>query len=344
MCWEEWGPAKAEKVVLLFPSFSVGSHAKSTAEDPTSGWYTNRRRMIPSLFFFFFFFFFFKRYEHFIGARKAIDTEVFRIICPANLGSPFGSTSPISLDPSTGRRFGKSFPQITPFDIARAAHALLFDHLGVQQLHAVLGGSLGGNLALQFAASYPDYVRSAIPMSCTGHTSPLSVGLRHVQRQAIISGRGLFLSPSFFEIVVFDKILIIETAIITSTTRFRTSIFLVLVLCVVRSDFCFARGLSTARQLAMLVYKSWDTFNTRFDWNSKPPYVLGGQSFEIESYLTHHGQKFANNASTSYDPNCYLLMSKASDLTNLQFRGEKVRLAKKKENCKTQFCSRSDTR
>jgi homoserine O-acetyltransferase len=96
VAWEEWGPKKSEKVVLLFPSFSVGSHAKSSAEDPTAGWY-----------------------EHFIGARKAIDTEVYRIICPSNLGSPFGTTSPISIDPATGKRYGKHFPQITPFDIAR---------------------------------------------------------------------------------------------------------------------------------------------------------------------------------------------------------------------------------
>ncbi len=91
----------------------------------------------------------------------------------------------------------------------------------------------------------------------------------------------------------------------------------------------------------MLVYKSWDTFNTRFDWNARGPFHLGGQSFEIESYLKHHGTKFANNAASSYDPNCYLLMSKASDLTNLQFRGKTVRCGKKKHVCFNVFSPKS---
>jgi homoserine acetyltransferase len=91
------------------------------------------------------------------------------------------------------------------------------------------------------------------------------------------------------------------------------------VLCV---ESLFQSGLSTARQLAMLVYKSWDTFNTRFDWN--PSFVSDKWSFQIESYLNHQGAKFSHSAASSYDPNCYMLLSKASDLTNLQFRGKEV--------------------
>ncbi len=125
LVWEEWGPSKAQKVVLLFPSFSVSSHAKSTVEDATAGWY-----------------------EHFIGPRKAIDTDEYRIICPSNLGSPFGSTSPKSVNRETGKAWGKHFLQITPFDMARAAR-LLLEKLEVGELHSVMGGSLGGNLTLQ---------------------------------------------------------------------------------------------------------------------------------------------------------------------------------------------------
>jgi homoserine O-acetyltransferase len=131
ICWEEWGPSDAERAVLLFPSFSLSSHAKSTVEEPTAGWY-----------------------EHFIGPRKAIDTDRFRIVCPATLGAPFGSTSPLSADPASGRPYGKAFPQITPFDMVRAARQLL-EQLRVPRLHSVIGGSLGGNLALQVRNNRP---------------------------------------------------------------------------------------------------------------------------------------------------------------------------------------------
>jgi homoserine O-acetyltransferase len=114
----------------------MSSHAKSTVEDPTSGWY-----------------------EHFIGPRKALDTEIYRVICVANLGrsicsfivvgfihflgSPFGSTSPVSQNPLTGEIYGRDFPQITPFDMARAAHKVVSEHLEISKLCSVIGGSLG---------------------------------------------------------------------------------------------------------------------------------------------------------------------------------------------------------
>ena len=261
--YEEWGPKRSDKVVLLFPSFSMSSHAKSTVEDPTAGWY-----------------------EHFVGPRKGIDTDVYRVICAANLGSPFGSTSPKSINPSTGKPYGKDFPQITPFDIARATQMLLAQHLEIPQLCSVIGGSLGGNLTLEFCSLFPDYSESAIAMCCTGKTSPLSVGLRHIQRAAITS------DPEYcdgdYEI----------------QNRFPHS------------------GLSIARQLAMLVYKSWDAFNTRFDWEPRAPYGFkSAKTFDIESFLTYQGQKFSGDVKTAYDPNCYLLLSKASDLTDLKFRG-----------------------
>ncbi len=156
---------------------------------------------------------------------------------------------------------------------------------------------------------FPDYSKSAIAMSCTGRTSPLSVGLRHIQRTAILSDPS-FHGGDYAEHGAFPH-----------------------------------RGLSTARQLAMLVYKSWDTFSTRFSWDAKPPFDSSHNSFEIESYLTHHvrdqfcffslsfsfffllfrqGNKFSRDKETAYDPNCYLLLSKASDLTSLQFRGRNV--------------------
>ncbi len=137
VAYEEWGPRHSSKVqrpsvvppltshtraqvVLLFPSFSMSSHARSTSEDPKHGWF-----------------------EGFVGPHRAIDTDTYRVICPANLGAPFGTTSPLSIDPgacavdrraalplkggalrgvaATGEPYGPSFPQITPADIARVA-------------------------------------------------------------------------------------------------------------------------------------------------------------------------------------------------------------------------------
>lgn len=259
MAYEEWNP-HGKEVVLLLPSFSMGSHARSTVEDPTAGWY-----------------------EGFLGPRKGIDTDIYRVICPANLGAPFGSTSPISANPRTGERWGATFPQITPADIARAAHRLLTEHLGVEKLHCVIGGSLGGNVTLSFVSLFPHMARRAVAMCCTGRTSPLSVGLRHVQRTAIAS------DPNYH-----------------AGDYWRHGVYP-------------THGMSVARQLAMLVYKSWDAFNSRFDWQARPPYGFGDRTtFAIESYLTHQGSKFASGG---YDPNCYLLLSKCADLTNLQWSG-----------------------
>lgn len=258
LCYEEWGPSNADKVVLLFPSFSMGSHARSTVADPTHGWY-----------------------EAFVGGggSKGIDTDVYRVICPANLGSPFGSTSPMSVDPGTGKPFGVSFPQITPADIARAAR-LLLRKLNIESLHCVVGGSLGGNITLSFLSLFPDLSSSGIAMCCTGRTSPLTVGLRHVQRQAIRTDPN-YLNGDYWKHGVFPD-----------------------------------RGMAVARQLAMMLYKSWEDFNVRHDWKAQAPYHFNSTAtFDIERYLTYQGSKFR------YDPNCYLLLSKCSDLTDLQFRG-----------------------
>ncbi len=83
------GPRHAKKVILLLPSFSMSSHARSTVEDPTAGWY-----------------------EGFMGPSRGVDTDQYRVVCPANLGAPFGSTSPVTTNPATGAPFGAAFPQV----------------------------------------------------------------------------------------------------------------------------------------------------------------------------------------------------------------------------------------
>jgi hypothetical protein len=164
----------------------------------------------------------------------------------------------------------------------------------VSRVHAVLGGSLGGNIALQFASSFPDLCESVIPMSCTGKTSPLSVGLRHVQRQAIMSGLFVFektkddnlfsthrLDPEYRDGDYFEHK--------TFPHKFRKKKTSKVAFFLNKQN----RGLSVARQIAMLVYKSWDSFNTRFDWNAQPPFNPTHLSFQIENYLLHQGSKFS---------------------------------------------------
>lgn len=106
--------------MLVLPSFSHSSHAASNRDDPRPGWW-----------------------ENIIGPGKAINTSFFRVICPSVLGSPFGATSPLSIDPRTGKQYRASFPQITPADMA-AVHARILDDLGIDKVHTVIGGSMGG--------------------------------------------------------------------------------------------------------------------------------------------------------------------------------------------------------
>lgn len=113
------------------------------------------------------------------GKEKGINLDDYAVVCASPLGSPHGSTSPI-----VGPVRGRDFPDITPLDMARA-HAALLDHLDISKVHAVIGGSMGGMQALHFAAEFPDRFEKCVAIASTAHTSPGTVALRHVQRQAV---------------------------------------------------------------------------------------------------------------------------------------------------------------
>eukprot|EP01117_Protostelium_nocturnum_P019535 TRINITY_DN8491_c0_g1_i1.p1 TRINITY_DN8491_c0_g1~~TRINITY_DN8491_c0_g1_i1.p1 ORF type:complete len:424 (-),score=114.56 TRINITY_DN8491_c0_g1_i1:8-1279(-) len=173
--WKEWGNSSGP-IILLCPSFSMGSHAHSTVENPNRGWW-----------------------EEVIGSGCGLDTDKYRIICPDILGAPFGTTSPLSKrgplsdvkdGVSEGEDFGgyeawgPDFPTVTSRDQVRV-HMKLLEHLKINKIHAVLGASLGGMQALAFAAEYPDFVSKLAAMCATGKTSPGTVAYRYVQRMAI---------------------------------------------------------------------------------------------------------------------------------------------------------------
>ena len=167
--------------------------------------------------------------------------------------------------------------QITPADQARC-HALLLDHLGLDRVHAVVGASLGGMQALQFAAQFPDRIGRLVSISATGKTTPATVALRRVGRLAIMNDPDY--ADGHYEPGKLPE-----------------------------------RGLAVARELGMICYRSRDEFNQRFDWDPDPegPYTAGSLTYEVERYLNHHGTRFAN----VFDANCYLLLSRCMDLMDL---------------------------
>lgn len=153
-------PAK-DNVVLLFHALSGSQHAAGVNRDPSGrlgplwtaecqqGWW-----------------------DAFIGPGKAVDTERFCVICVNYLGGCYGSTGPASMNPETGRPYGSQFPQVNASDIVDSQLALL-DHLGIERLHAVIGNSVGGLLALNLATRYPERVSIVIPVATAIQVSHL---------------------------------------------------------------------------------------------------------------------------------------------------------------------------
>ncbi|RLN48518.1 hypothetical protein BBJ28_00016420 [Nothophytophthora sp. Chile5] len=251
--WEQWGDCSlpGDRTILVLPSFSHSSHAASNRDDPRPGWW-----------------------ENMIGPGKAINTSYFRVICPSVLGSPFGATSPLSVNPLTGEKYKASFPQLTPADMARC-HAKILDDLGIENVHTVIGASMGGIQALEFAAQFPDRLNRLVGLACTHQTTPGTVAFRRVQRRAILA------DPAYNDGNYIPGVPL--------------------------------EGMKVARELGMTCYRSREEFDARFDWNPTGPMHFKSATFEVESYMDYQANKFAR----LYDPNCYLLLSKAMDLTNL---------------------------
>ncbi|MEY4089203.1 MAG: hypothetical protein RJB55_1474, partial [Verrucomicrobiota bacterium] len=124
-------------------------------------------------------------WNNLIGPGKAVDTRRFFVVCANVLGGCQGSSGPSSVNPETGRPHGITFPFVTIRDMVRA-QKLLLDHLGVTGVHAVVGGSMGGMQALQFAIEYPHLVRRVLAMATTGRESAQAIAFNEVGRQAIM--------------------------------------------------------------------------------------------------------------------------------------------------------------
>ena len=166
--YETWGALSAEKdnAVLILTGLSPGAHARSSAEDPTPGWW-----------------------EEMVGPDQAIDTNRFHVVCVNSLGSCHGSTGPASIDPRTGERYRLRFPVLTIEDIAAAAHAAL-EQIGLRRLRAVVGPSLGGMSALAYAMLFPEDVRNLVTISSATRATPFATAIRSLQRECIRSDPG----------------------------------------------------------------------------------------------------------------------------------------------------------
>jgi homoserine O-acetyltransferase len=165
IAYETYGRLNAERsnAILIVHALSGSAHAAGyhSEDDAKPGWW-----------------------DECIGPGKAFDTNRYFVICSNVIGSCYGSTGPSSINPATGKPYGLSFPVVTIGDMVKA-QVKLIDHLGIDQLLCVAGGSMGGMQVLEWAANHPSRLKAAIPLATTAHHSPMLIAFSEVGRQAI---------------------------------------------------------------------------------------------------------------------------------------------------------------
>jgi homoserine O-acetyltransferase len=262
LAYETYGTLNADKsnAVLVCHALNASHHVAGVYEgqDKSEGWWDNM-----------------------IGPGKPVDTNHFFVIGVNNLGSCFGSTGPMHTHPDTGKVYGADFPVVTVEDWVNA-QALLLDRLGIHQLAAVLGGSLGGMQALSWTLQYPDRVRHAVVVASAPNLTAENIAFNEVARRAIVTDPD-FHGGHFYEHGVVPQ-----------------------------------RGLRIARMVGHITYLSDDVMNEKFGRELRDA-VVGNATgykystqdveFQIESYLRYQGDKF----SEYFDANTYLLITRALD-------------------------------
>jgi homoserine O-acetyltransferase len=232
-----------------------------------------------------------------VGAGKPIDPARHFIICANVLGSCMGSSGPASIDPATGAAYAMRFPVITIRDIVRV-QALLLDHLGVETLAAVIGGSMGGMQALEWAATFPDRIRAAVVIASAARHSAQNIAFHELGRQAIMAD-----------------------------PRWRAGDYY-------GTDDPPVAGLAVARMAAHITYLSEAGLHEKFGRKLQNRDQVGfgfDADFQVESYLRHQGISFVDR----YDANSYLYITRATDYFDLAgehggllanaFRGSRAR-------------------
>ncbi|MFW6176531.1 MAG: homoserine O-acetyltransferase MetX [Thermoplasmatota archaeon] len=239
---------KRDNVILICHSLTQSSHVSKHEKGDKKGWW-----------------------EGLIGPGKYIDTNEYYVICINILGSCYGSTGPSSIDPKTGEKYGLDFPEISIDDMVKAQKQLL-DELKIEKLKSIIGGSIGGQQALEWSKRYPHMVKSIVPIATGARVSPLMLGFGCISQSAIKS------DPYWNEGAYYDKN--------------NTPVF----------------GLKIARQIGHLTYLSRESIEEKFGREK----VNGRKDknkdrFKIESYLDYQGDKFIDR----FDPNSYLYITDA---------------------------------
>src|SRR5881397_3668426 len=238
-------------------------------------------------------------WETMVGPGRPIDTERYFVICPNVVGGCMGSSGPASTNPKTGMPWGLDFPVITVRDMVRA-QAMLLDHLGIGTLFAVAGGSMGGMQVLQWAASYPERVFSALPLAPAPRHSAQNIAFHEVGRQAVMADPDWRGGRYFAE---------------GTSPR---------------------RGLAVARMGAHITYLSdaalHRKFGRRFQDRDNPTFSFDAD-FQVESYLRHQGITFVER----FDANSYLFLTRAMDYFDIAADHDGV-LAQAFRGIQTRFC------
>ena len=220
-------------------------------------------------------------WEFMVGPGKGIDTDRYFVICSNILGSCMGSTGPGSINPASGKPHGLDFPVVTIGDMV-AAQKRLIDHLGLERLHAVVGGSIGGMQALEWCVRYPEMVRSAVLLATTTRHSALAIAFNEVARQAIMA------DPNWNQGDYYQG---------------------------KRPDM----GLAVARMIGHITYLSdesmWHKFGRRLQDRADFSFNFEAD-FQVESYLRYQGSKFVER----FDANAFLYITKAADYYDLERR------------------------
>lgn len=215
-------------------------------------------------------------WENYVGPGKPIDTNHFFVVCSNNLGGCHGSTGPASINPETGRYYGPDFPIVTIPDWVNSQNVLR-EHLGIEQWAAVVGGSMGGMQALQWAIQYPDKLAHSVVIAAAPKLSAQNIAFNEVARRAIMTDPE-FHNGRYLEMGTLPK-----------------------------------RGLALARMLGHLTYLSDDMMGSKFGRELREGELKYhfDVEFQVESYLRYQGEKFATKL--KFDANTYLLMTKALD-------------------------------
>jgi len=213
-------------------------------------------------------------WDAYIGPGKPFDTNKFFVICCNNLGGCKGSTGPMSTNPATNKPYGRDFPIVTVKDWV-ISQSLLADVLSIKTFAAVIGGSLGGMQALQWAIEFPNRIKHAIVIASAPKLSAQNIGFNEVARQAISS------DPDFHDGHYYDHNVIPR------------------------------RGIKLARMLGHITYLSDESMRAKFGRELREAKINFNfeTEFQVESYLRYQGESFVDK----FDANTYLLMTKALD-------------------------------